>query len=111
MHMSRANTFEEKGRPRARAETKGNKRKHPERTRRPYQHGMQQDPWGNAVACALAALAASDPWRRAILIDLGEFWLELARHHTSQINAKLAIEIAMIEKMQSEILGVRTTTH
>jgi len=80
-------------------------------TRRPYKYGMRQDPWGNAVVCALAALAASDPLRRALLIGLGEFWLELALHDTSQTSAKLAIDIAMIEKLQGEILGVRTTTH
>jgi len=49
--------------------------------------------------------------RRALLIGLGEFWLELALHDTSQTSAKLAIDIAMIEKLQGEILGVRTTTH
>jgi hypothetical protein len=72
---------------------------------------MQQDPWGNAVKCALAAVAASDPLKRELLVDLGEFWLELARHDTSQISAKVAIDIAMIEKLQGEILGIRTTIH
>ena len=77
----------------------------------PYKHGMQQDPWENAVICALAAVAASDPLRRALLVDLGEFWLEVARHDTSQISAKVAIDIVMIEKLQGEILGIRTTIH
>jgi hypothetical protein len=71
-------------------------------------HRMRKDPWGNAVACALAALAASDPLRRALLTDLGEFWLEIARRDTSQISEKVAIDLAMVERMQGEILGVRT---
>jgi hypothetical protein len=35
---------------------------------------------GNAAVCARAAGAASDPVRRALLVYLGEFRLELARH-------------------------------
>jgi hypothetical protein len=49
-----------------------------------------------------------DGWAAPIL---GEFWLELARHDTSQISEGVAIDIAMIEKMQREILGVRITAH
>ena len=77
----------------------------------PYKYRMRKDPWGNAVECALAALAAYDPLRRALLTDLGEFWLEVARFDTSQISPQIAIDLAMIEKMQGDILGVRTTIH
>jgi hypothetical protein len=62
------------------------------------------DPWGNALVCARAAQAASDPARRALLVYLGEFWLELARHDISQINVETAIDLAVIEQMQARII-------
>jgi hypothetical protein len=68
----------------------------------------QRDPWGNAVMCAKAACSASDPERRAIFVSLGEFWLELARHDTSQISENIAIDVAMIERLQAQILGEST---
>jgi hypothetical protein len=68
----------------------------------------QRDPWGNAVVCAKAACTASDPETRAFFVDLGEFWLELARHDTSQISEDIAIDVAMIERMQARILGEST---
>jgi hypothetical protein len=63
------------------------------------------DAWQSAVVCAEAAVAADDPYMRAILAYLGEFWMELARHDTSQISESTAIDIAMIERMQAEIIG------
>lgn len=63
------------------------------------------DPWENAVVCAKAAVVAGDPYKRAILTYLGEFWLELAWHDLSQISESTAIDITMIERMQAEILG------
>jgi hypothetical protein len=65
----------------------------------------QKDPWGNAVLCAKAACAASDQERRAIFVYLGEFWLELARHDISQISENTAIDVAVIERLQAQILG------
>jgi hypothetical protein len=69
------------------------------------------DPWGNALVCARAAQAASDPARRALLVYLGEFWLELARHDISQINVETAIDLAVIEQMQARIIGVSLGSH
>jgi hypothetical protein len=63
------------------------------------------DPRQNAVVCALAALAAGDQHKRAILTYLGEFWLDLARHDLSQISENAASDLAMIERMQAELLG------
>jgi hypothetical protein len=73
----------------------------------------QADLWGNADAdaCDLAALATRDPMRRALLVYLGEFWLELARHDTSQISKETALDIATIEQMQWKSLGVNPTFH
>jgi hypothetical protein len=77
----------------------------------PILKGMsQRDPWGNAVTCAQAADATDDPGKRALLVYLGEFWLELAQHDTSEISESTAIDIAVVEKVQAEILGL-TTTH
>jgi hypothetical protein len=72
----------------------------------------RSDPWGNAVACANAALATLDPHRRALLVYLGEFWLELARHETSDVSEDTAVDIAVIERVQAELLGgVGGTSH
>lgn len=69
------------------------------------------DPWGNAVICAKAALAARDPRVRAILVYLAEFWLELALHDASEISESSAIDVVRIERMQAEILGESTAFH
>jgi hypothetical protein len=66
------------------------------------------DPWGNAVICVKAALAARDPHKRAILTYLAEFWFAFATHDTSQISERSAIDVAAIEQMQAEILGIST---
>jgi hypothetical protein len=71
----------------------------------------QRDPWGNAVACAEAALATPNPLERALLVYLGEFWLELARHDISEVSERTAIDIAVIEQVQAEVLGVGPTFH
>jgi hypothetical protein len=74
--------------------------------------GMYQlDPWERAVVCALAAKAASDPMRRALLAYLGESWLELGRHDISQISQETAVDIAVIEQMQARILGIIPACH
>jgi hypothetical protein len=72
---------------------------------------MQYDFWGKAAACAEAACATSDPRKREILIYIGEFWLELARQGTSEISEKTALDVARIECIQAEIIGVSPTTH
>jgi hypothetical protein len=71
----------------------------------------QRDPWGNAVACAKAAMVTADPERRNLLIYLGEFWLELTYHDTSQISESIAIDIAVIERMQAQIPGESIACH
>jgi hypothetical protein len=72
---------------------------------------LSDDAWENAVACANAALATSDPRRRALLVYLGEFWLELARHDADALSENIAIDIAMIERVQAKLLGVGGTSH
>jgi hypothetical protein len=76
-----------------------------------YWDMSQRDPWGSAVVCAMGALAARDPHKRALLTYLGEFWLTLARYDTSQISKNLAIDVAVIERMQAELLGESTAIH
>ena len=61
--------------------------------------------WKNAKVCARAALATSDPIRRDILVHLAEFWLTLAHHDTSQITEATAVDLAVIEQAQANILG------
>jgi hypothetical protein len=56
-------------------------------------------------------MASADPERRALLVYLGEFWLELTYHDPSQISEGTAIDIAVIEQMQAEILGESTAVH
>ena len=71
----------------------------------------KEDLWGKAVVCAKAARTTSDPHKRAVLIRLGELWLDLARNDTSQISETTALDIAVMERVQAEILGVRPTFH
>jgi hypothetical protein len=71
----------------------------------------QKDPWRSAVICAKAALTTKDPHKRAILPHLGEFWLALARHDISQFREDIAIEIAIIVRMQPEIPGEAAAIH
>jgi hypothetical protein len=49
--------------------------------------------------------------RRSLLVHLGDFWFELARHDTSQISKQTALDIAAIEQMQSKIFGASPTFH
>jgi hypothetical protein len=72
---------------------------------------MQHDFWGKAAACAKAACATSDPRKREILVSLGEFWLELAGRDASEISEETALDIARIECVQAEIIGVSPTIH
>lgn len=69
------------------------------------------DPWRNAMICAKAALAANDSDVRATLACLAEFWLALAIRDTSQKSESGAIDVAMIERMQAELLGEATVIH
>lgn len=69
------------------------------------------NPWENAVVCARAAQAASEPELREILVYLGEFWLELSRQDVSQISEKTAIDVIAIEQMQAKIIGAVPTFH
>ena len=71
----------------------------------------QSDLWEKAVVCAKAAHASSDPKRRAILIYLGEFWLDLARMDSFQFDASMAVNIAVIEQMHAELTGMVHTSH
>jgi hypothetical protein len=69
------------------------------------------DLWGRAAVCAHAALATSDPRRRALLVYLGEFWLELSRHDLSKLDEMSAADLAAIERMQTELIGPALTCH
>jgi hypothetical protein len=71
----------------------------------------QKDPWGSAATCAKAALAARDPYKRAMLTYLGEFWLDLAHQDTSKFSESTAAGVAMIERMQAELLGEAVVSH
>jgi hypothetical protein len=70
----------------------------------------QYDFWGKALVCAKAACATSNPHRRQLLVSLAEFWLELARQRIPEISNKTALDIARIECVQTEILGVNAAT-
>jgi len=69
------------------------------------------DLWEMAVACAKAAQASSDPNKRAALVYLGEFWLNLARAEPFQIDDGTALDIAVMEQMHAELIGVNPTFH
>jgi hypothetical protein len=69
------------------------------------------DLWGRAAICAQAALAASDPQMRALLVHLGEFWLELSFHDVSQLNEASATDLAVIERLEADLLGLTLTFH
>ena len=60
--------------------------------------------WDQAAACARAAVATSDPIKREILTFLGECWVNLANANTNP-DDELARGIAVIERIQTEILG------
>ena len=63
------------------------------------------------MVCANAAPARPNPHKRAPLIYLGEFWLELARHDTSQIGENTATDIEVIEQIEAKLLGATHTSH
>jgi hypothetical protein len=63
------------------------------------------------VACAKAARASSDPKKRAALVYLGEFWLNLARAEAFQIDDGRALDIAVMEQIHAELIGVNPTFH
>jgi hypothetical protein len=71
----------------------------------------QNDLWEKAVACVKAAHASSDPKRRAILICLGGFWLNLAQMDPDAIDEELASNIAAAEQMQAELIETSPTLH
>jgi hypothetical protein len=71
----------------------------------------QNDLWEKAVACVKAAHASSDPKRRAILICLGGFWLNLAQVNPVEIDDEMAINIAAAEQMQAELIETSPTLH
>jgi hypothetical protein len=75
------------------------------------QKSSSHDLWGRAVVCAQAALAISDPHKRALLVYLGEFWLELSRHDTFQISEATAADLAAIERMEADLLGQTLRFH
>jgi hypothetical protein len=71
----------------------------------------QSDLWEKAVACVKAAHASNDPKRRAILICLGGFWLNLAQADPVEIDEELASNIAAAEQMQAELIETSPTVH
>jgi hypothetical protein len=72
----------------------------------------QNDLWAaNGVACLKAACAAADQKKRAVLIHLGGFWLDLAHAPPAQIDSVLAGRIVAMERIQAGLLGTRPTLH
>jgi hypothetical protein len=71
----------------------------------------QSDLWEKAVACAKAAGATGDPKKRSLLIRLGEFWLDLARVNSFQIDDAMAINIAVMERVQAELIETSPVFH
>lgn len=71
------------------------------------QESSTEDLRGRAVVCAQAAYATPDPQKRALLIYLGEFW----RQDTSQISEATATDLAVIERLEAKLLGLRITLH
>jgi hypothetical protein len=70
----------------------------------------QRDLWDKAATCALAAQATSDPKKREILTYLGEFWINLANENP-YLDDQMASDLAVIEKMQTELIGAASTSH
>jgi hypothetical protein len=72
----------------------------------------QNDLWAaNGVACLKAACAAAGQKKRAVLIHLGGFWLDLAHAPPAQIDSVLASRIAAMERIQAGLLGTPPTLH
>jgi hypothetical protein len=71
----------------------------------------QTEIWEKAVACVAAARATSDPKKRAVLLCLGGFWLNLARMKPSEIDDEMAINIASMEQMQTDLIESSPTFH
>jgi hypothetical protein len=63
------------------------------------------------VVCVKAALATENPRKRAILVSLGGFWISLAEVMPVQLNDKMAHDIAAMEQMQAELVGMFPTVH
>ena len=71
----------------------------------------QNNLWAaNGVACLKAARAAADQ-KRAVLIHLGGFWLDLAHAPPAQIDSVMASRIAAMERIQAGLLGTPPTLH
>jgi hypothetical protein len=70
----------------------------------------QRDLWDKAAACARAANASSDPERCELLLYLGQFWVNLANVDPF-LDDDMAVDIAMIERVQVELLGRGPTSH
>ena len=72
----------------------------------------QNDLWAaNGVTCLKAACAAADQKKRAVLIHLGGFWLDLADAPPAQIDSVMASSIAAMERIQAGLLGTPPTLH
>jgi hypothetical protein len=71
----------------------------------------ESDLWEKALACAKAVWASSDPKKRAVLVYLGEFWLNLARTEPFRIDDRRAPDIAVMEQIHAELIGINPTFH
>lgn len=71
----------------------------------------ENDVWEKAAACVRAARETSDPKRRATLICLGGFWLNLARVDPFEIDDEMADHIATMEQMQADMMDASHTVH
>jgi hypothetical protein len=72
----------------------------------------QVDPWEKAAECALAAEAASDPERQAILVHLQYLWITLGTERGFLSVEELARETETISRLHAEVLTApRRTVH
>ena len=71
----------------------------------------QNDVWEKAAACVRAARETSDPRKRATLICLGGFWLNLARVNPFEIDDEMADNIATMEQIQADLIESSPTVH
>ena len=66
---------------------------------------MIPDPWEKAADCERAMQATIDPQRQAILERLRNLWIGLGNKQSLVTEAKLAMEIETISRMQVSLMA------
>jgi len=66
----------------------------------------QRDLLDKAAECARAIAAAGEPARREVLAKLQELWINLANESESLSVDFLAKEIATIERVHAQVMGL-----